>query len=402
MLNETTVNIQVNDTTFGFLQQTQERTNILYGGAGSGKSWSIAQFLLLEKMLQEQDIRILMVRATRPAIKKSSWLLINDLIKKYEIPGMKTNLSDLVISGYGNTMFFVPLDDPEKLKSFERINYVWCEEATEIGYDDYMQLNLRCRGENTNGINQLFYSFNPIDEQSFWKPIVENPPDNTAVHHSTYEDNAFNSQEYIDELLRLIEVDSTYHKIYTLGLWASPENIIYTNYDILDDLHDDDWFDEVIYGVDFGFNNPSAVVEIGIKDKELYERELLYEKELTNADLITALEMLIVEKDRPMYADSAEPARIKEISRAGFNVHGADKGKNSVKDGIDFVKRHKCHISKESVNLIKEKGGYKYREDKDGNVLEEPVKFNDHLLDAERYAVYTHMSAPEQEFWVIE
>ena len=76
------------------------------------------------------------------------------------------------------------------------------------------------------------------------------------------------------------------------------------------------------------------------------------------------------------------------------NVSGAfypaDKEKNSVKDGIDFIKRHKLHITNDSINLLREITGYKWKQDKDGNVLDEPVKFKDHLLDAMRYAIYTH------------
>ena len=147
------------------------------------------------------------------------------------------------------------------------------------------------------------------------------------------------------------------------------------------------FFEELIYGLDFGYCNPSALIEIGIKDDIIYERELLYQTHLTNADLIEKLKKLIPDKSNPIYADSAEPARIEEIHRAGYKIYPADK---SVKDGIDFVKRRKIHILRSSTNLIDEKRIYKYREDKNGYALEEPIKFRDHLMDAERYGLYTH------------
>ena len=111
------------------------------------------------------------------------------------------------------------------------------------------------------------------------------------------------------------------------------------------------------------------------------------------------MENLIPDKDRSIYADSAEPARIEEIRRAGFNIYPSDK---SIKDGIDFIKRQKLHILKDSVNLIKEIGGYKYKEDKDGNVMDEPVKFRDHLVDAMRYAIYTHKRKVTPNFYIFE
>ena len=86
-----------------------------------------------------------------------------------------------------------------------------------------------------------------------------------------------------------------------------------------------------------------------------------------------------------IFADSAEPQRIEEIYRAGFDIHPARK--ISVRDGIDFVKRFKLYIDKESTNIIKEIKFYSYKVDKNGKVLDEPVKLNDHAMDAIRYAI---------------
>ncbi|MBT9144611.1 MAG: hypothetical protein DDT42_00453 [candidate division WS2 bacterium] len=375
--------VKVNKKNFDFLRRSKKRINILFGGAGSGKSHATAQFLLL-KMYAERDIRILITMKTRPALKKAAWLLVNDLIKKYELPIADRNKSDLTITVNNNQMFFVSLDDPEKLKSFERINYIWGEEFTQNTRDDYLQLNLRCRGVNKNGLNQLYFSFNPVDEQSFLKSIVENPPDNVGVQHSTYKDNEFLEDDYIRELEGLKEQDETYHKIYTLGIWATPINLIYTNWDIIDKFPE--VCDDIGYGLDFGYTNESALVKIGIKDGEVYEEELLYQTKLTNADLIEQLKILIPDKSLEIKADSAEPQRIEEIFQAGFNIHPCIKVKGSVGAGIDKIKSKRIHITKDSVNLIKEKQGYKWKTDKNGNIIDgEPVKFRDHLMSAERY-----------------
>jgi len=109
---------------------------------------------------------------------------------------------------------------------------------------------------------------------------------------------------------------------------------------------------------------------------------------MTNADLIGALREHKVSNSSPIYADSAEPQRIQEIRQAGFNIHPSEK---DIALGIDRVKRHRLHIDPESVNLISEIRGYHFREDKDGRVLEEPVKYEDHLMDAMRYAIATHI-----------
>lgn len=382
------MNIQVNRKTFEFLMQLKKRKLFLVGGAGSGKSYAIAQHLILNKLVKEKNIRILVTRKTLPSLRASAYLLFMDLIKKYKIPHV-LNKSELTLKVSSSTVMFKGLDDPEKIKSAD-FNYIWGEEATDFNHADYMQLNLRLRRKNDNAENQCYFSFNPVDELSFLKKTVEMPSDEMAVNYTTYKDNAFLGKEYIKEIENLKNQDETYYKIYALGQWATPKNIVYTNWDIIEELPEAP--DETIYGLDFGYNNPTALVRILAKDQEYYEEECLYDSELTNEDLIQLLRDIIPNKNDCIYADCAEPNRIEEIKRAGYNIHPSDK---SVKDGIDFVKRAKIHIHKNSANLIKEKRSYKWKEDKDGNVLDEPLKYADHIMDAERYALYTHFNKPE-------
>ncbi len=116
---------------------------------------------------------------------------------------------------------------------------------------------------------------------------------------------------------------------------------------------------------------------------------MVYQSHLTNSDLIERVKKEIPQQFADvalLRADESEPDRIEEFKRAGFRIEAAPKGKNSVRDGIDFCKRIKMHICDESVNLIKEMRGYKWKE-KDGQILDEPVKYLDHALDGARYAL---------------
>ena len=117
--------------------------------------------------------------------------------------------------------------------------------------------------------------------------------------------------------------------------------------------------------------------------------EKIYQTHLTNQQLIDRLKEVIPEdcRSRNIYGDSAEPARIEEIGGAGFNIMPADK---SVNDVIDFCKRRVFHTRAENVNLNKERQSYKWKENRNGVVLDEPVKFNNHAMDAKRYGIYTH------------
>jgi phage terminase large subunit len=363
-----------------FLDNRNKRILIIYGGAGSGKSYSVAQ-LFIRRLYEENDIRMLVLRKTLPALRITAYQLILDLLREYELP-FKLNKSEMLIQYGANEIMFKSLDDPEKIKSYEG-NYVWVEEATEITYEDFTQLNLRLRRKNPKHINQMYLTFNPISRFHWLNTeLIEGMRDDTAVHHSTYKDNPFLPEEYIVELEGL--TDENFYKIYTLGEFGELKNIIYANYEVEDFDFNEKEFDEWIYGIDFGYNNQNAVIGIGVRDDEYWLVEVLYQTHMTNQDLIAKLNESI-ESNSTIYADSAEPARISEIKREGFNIYPADK---SVKDGIDFVKSKRLHVDRNSVDLINELRGYKYKEDKDGNVLDEPVKFRDHLMDAMRYAMY--------------
>ena len=385
---------------YEFLNQTPpKRVNLLYGGAGSAKSHSIAQHFI-RKFYQERNKRFLVIRKTLPALRITAYKLVIDLIREYGLP-KNLNKTEMLLSYKNNEMLFKGLDDPEKIKSYES-NYIWVEEMTDINLDDFRQLLLRLR-RKTDGTNQFFGSFNPISELHWIKIKLFQGYSNTAILHSTYQDNPFLDPEYVKEIEDLKNQDDNYYRIYALGEWGILKNLIYSNYEIIDYKNYPNYeeADEVIYGMDFGYNNPSAIIEIIIKDKVYYERELLYETRLTNQDLIAKAKELIPDKSKELYADSSEPDRIKEFQNEGFNIYPSDKGKGSVKDGIDYVKRQKIKISNDSPNLIKEKQSYKYKEDKDGNVIDDPVKFADHLMDAERYAIKTHANVAKPQIWVI-
>ena len=368
-----------------FINNRSKRINTIYGGAGSGKSFSIAQ-LFIRRLYEEDNIRMLVLRKTLPALRITAYQLIRDLLREYDLP-FTLNKSEMLIRNGTNEILFKSLDDPEKIKSYEG-NYLWIEEATEISYEDFTQLNLRLRRKNTEHINQMYLTFNPIS-RFHWinMQLIESAREDIAIHHSTYKDNPFLSKEYTAELEGL--TDENFYKIYTLGEFGELKNIIYSNY-VVEDFSLVE-FKEKIYGIDFGYNNPNAVIEAGIKDNEYYLSEQLYETHMTNQDLIGKLKEIIKPRNSTIIADSAEPARIDEIKRAGFDIHPANK---SVKDGIDHIKSQKLHVNKNSANLISELRGYKYKEDKNGNVLEEPVKFRDHLTDAMRYAIYRSKTKP--------
>jgi len=361
------------------------------GGARSSKSHSTAQ-VLLEKFTNERDKDFLVIRKTMPALRVSAMKLLIRLLKEYNYYGQcRHNKSENTIQLGSNWLLFGSLfENSDRIKSTE-FNYIWMEEANEFTWEDYNILKLRlskpCRpGES----NKLFLTYNPSDKQG-WINQRLSKDDEVEFITSNYKDNPFLSDEYIKILEGLKDKDENYYKIYALGEYGVLGNYIYDPYI----LHsDDDWpresyFHEVIYGLDFGFTNPTALLELGLRNQQVWMTQLLYESGLTNPELKEKMLDLIPERKRQnfIYADSAEPDRIEELRRAGFRIIPADK---QIVPGIRTVRQFELHSRESNVELNAERSRYAWRKDRQGNVLEEPIKYDDHGQDAKRYAIFTH------------
>lgn len=377
------------------LYKDTSRYLVLYGGAGSGKSVFAAQKILV-RLLTEKPHRFLVVRKVAKTLRYSVFSLFQDMISQWNLtPIFKVNKSDMTITCInGNQIIFAGLDDVEKLKSIAGITGIWIEEASELEQKDFQQLDLRLRGP-TQHYKQIILTFNPISALHWLKKVFfDFKKDNATVVKSTYLDNKFIDPEYVKVLEDLKNQDVTYYKIYALGEWGVLGNLVYTNYVIEDIPTDESRYSSIYYGLDFGYNDPAALLKIGWKDNEIYILDEIYERHLTNTQLIELCKNK-VSKRYMITADSAEPDRIEEFRKAGFRIQACTKGKDSVNFGIDWVKRHKIHIHPSCINTIKEIQTYKYREDKEGNVLDEPVDMNNHAMDAMRYALQPLMSRNE-------
>ena len=398
------------------IMKNHDRYLVVYGGAGSGKSVAVAQKIvirILKAMKRGEKHTFLCLRKTQPAASKSIYPLIMDIIEKWNLRKLvKVNKTNLTITfPGGSTIMITGMDDPEKIKSIHGLTGVWLEESTEFSYDDFQQIDLRLRGE-TWDYKQIVLTFNPIDESHWIRKLIftdqlqadieggqsevrkeysqEIGDGKKVVYamtimHSTYKDNRFLDDIYKARLLQLVNEDSNYYEIYCRGRWGVLRGLIFDNWDTCEDIPDDVSLRG--FGMDFGFSaDPSAIVEIGVGDKDLYLKEHFYKSGMTNQQLAQILIPITAGRlHYPIVADSAEPKSIVEIRTCGIPCIPAGKGKDSVVYGIQKMKQYKIHICEDSINLIKEIRGYKWAEDKNGNQLNAPVKYNDHLIDASRY-----------------
>lgn len=349
------------------------------GGTSSGKTYSILQCLIFKCWSGKyQGKYITITSPSLPHLKRGAMKDFFTILNTWNIYDIKSHnkTDNKYILPNNNTVEFFGLEDEGKAHGPRR-DILYVNEMNLIKLNVYRQLALRTR-------EQIYGDYNPIDEFHWiYDEILPQP--NCTYIESSYLDNPFLSKKVIEEIERLKTVDENLWRVYGLGKRGSSKDVVYSNWQVVDTIPDGC---EVIYGQDFGFNVQSALVEVSIKENDIYLREKIYDTSLTNSDLINRIGTLDINRYSEIYADAAEPDRIEEISRAGYNVKPAMK---DVKDGIDCVKRYKLHIHKDSINIQKEIKSYKWKKDKDDRVLDEPVKYNDHAMDAMRYAIYTHM-----------
>lgn len=232
----------------------------------------------------------------------------------------------------------------------------------------------------------VFYDYNPADLYN-WVYDVRHR-DNSAFIHSTYQNNRGNlSIEQINDIEYLKQADKNLWRVFGLGLPGTSAETIYTHWMLCPEFPPD--CDEVYYGVDFGFNNPNVVVKVGVKDNRVYVDELFYESGFTTTELgyYMASQLGMTKRTGVVFCDSGRPDSIVDLQKAGINAREAKK---DVYDGILSVKSRPLYITQRSTNIIKEIKSYKWMKDpKTDIVLDQPVKFNDHAMDAIRYAIFS-------------
>lgn len=338
------------------------------GGTRSGKTFGVLATLITIAMKRPGTL-ISVVSETYPHLRKGA---IRDFESHFKSGmGEAWNKSESTYTfGNGSKIEFFSVDTAGKVHGPAR-DILFINEAQNISYDIARHLFVRTTGA-------IFIDFNPTHE--FWAHTeLKNDP-GTAWIHSTYLDNVFLSAEQVKEIERNRH-NEAWWTVYGEGRIGRTEGLVYPEWVLVDDMPEPD-----CVGVDFGYtNSKTAAVQVAIKDDNLYVNELLYETGLRNVDIIKKLKDADVGGGIELWCDSAEPKSIDDLYFAGLNAKPVEKTK--ITEGIDMVKRFKLHITKQSLNVIKELRNYQYKQDKEGNWINEPVKDFDHAMDAMRYGV---------------
>jgi len=393
------IQIQSNKA-FSEVHRSKKRYIALKGSAGSGKSVDTAQQYLI-RLLKDKGRNLVCIRKSDVTNRDSTYAELTGAIYRLGLDKyFECRLSPLQIRCInGNMIIFRGVNDEkqrEKLKSITfqkgKLTDVWIEEATELTQSDFEIIDDRLRGNLPSGqFYQIKMTFNPVNK-NHWikKQFFDRQDENTLTCHSSYLDNRFIDDAYKARMQRRKEVDPDGYRIYGLGDWGEIGGLVLKNWEVADISQNANDYDDVAIGQDFGFNHANAILQLAIKDDDIYILKEIYVYEKDTSEIIDiADKMDLVGK---MWCDSAEPDRIKTWKKAGYKAEGVTKEKTTGQKyqatQIDWLKRRKIYIHPSCVNTMREIEQWKWkRDEQSGKYLDEPVPFFDDAMAALRYGV---------------
>ena len=362
---------------FETLLNSDKRINIFQGSSRASKTYNILIFFIY-KLLNEENKTLSIVRKTLPALKGSVLRDLKEILIKFDIYNPNDWHS---VDGYykmgSNMIEWISCDDETKLRGRKR-DYLFINEATEVSYDEYIQLMLR-----TSDLTVM--DLNP----SLWKSWIydlEGQPD-VNYNITTYKDNPFLSEVQVKEIEKLKDRDPNLWRVFGLGERGLPTKMVFSHQQKYSTLPEGSKL--LGYGIDWGYSDPSTLIQVYKNGDSIYCQELVYLRNATIPDFIYKIKDLGINLKEDFICDSANPQAIEELRRQGINAKPVKK--NSILHGIDLIKRSNFFIHESSTNLENELLSYVWKTDKNGNNLDEPVDDNNHLIDPLRYVLEMKM-----------
>lgn len=357
----------------------KERTIRLQGGTSSGKTYTTLDYLFCVAMEEPNQV-ITVAGQDIPNLKKGAFRDAKRIWSEsdlYKANFSKPNETDRVFTcNNGSLIEFSSFADEQDAKSGKR-DYLFVNEANGIDYRIYWQLSIRTK-------KKVIIDYNPTFR--FWAHDIAGEDVKFII--SDHRHNPYLTQEQHDRIEGI--KDDELFKVYARGITGRIEGLIYTNWQMVDSMPNE--FKKRWIGIDFGFtNDPTTIIDVRLSDGELWIDEIEYKSGMLNSEIVSVLNDNGL-KQLDIIADSAEPKSIAEIKTHNFRIEGANKGADSIKIGIDVLKRYKLNITKRSTNIKKELLSYKWKVDKKtGDTLNEPIDDFNHSLDAIRYVALNRL-----------
>ena len=363
-----------------FERNLEARTRFVFnpGGTRSSKTISLIQLIYLIATLNDGTICSI-VSETMPHLRKGAMRDFFAWLEREELYNPKLhNKTDNSYQVGKSLIEFFSVDDMGKVHGPGR-DYLYANEVQNIHYETFFHLAARTS-------KRVYADYNPTSY--FWADTeyIDNQDMNgrVTVIRSTYKDNLFCPPEIIKDILLRASKDENYKRVYIDGLPGVAVGLIFESFKVVDKIPEGARL--VGSGLDFGFtNDPTALLSVYKSGGELYCDELIYDNGLTNHDIDKVARSMEFDVRSEVFADSAEPKSIRELEVLKWNIYPTEKGADSIRNGIDILKRYDINVTKRSVGLIKELRNYKWAIDRDGKPLNKPIDNFNHSIDAIRY-----------------
>jgi phage terminase large subunit len=358
-----------------------KRIRAVQGGTSASKTISVLLYLIARAQSDTKPTLTSIVSESFPHLKRGvirDFLMILQEHSYYKDD--RWNKTDYTYTfETGSKIEFFSADQPGKVRGPRR-DRLFINEANNVPYEAFDQLEVRTR-------EFIFLDWNPTNEFWFYDMVANR----TDVEHLilTYRDNEALSQEIIDSIEQRKDRKGWW-QVYGEGQLGEVEGKIYRDWQIIDEIDHHARLER--YGLDFGYSNdPSSIVAVYYVNGGYVLDEILFLKGLQNKQLA---DTILNQPQALVIADSAEPKSIDDIRGYGVNIQPAEKGPDSVRNGISLVQEQRISVTKRSVNIIKEYRNYLWKVDKDGKILNEPEHTFSHSMDAIRYALTSILNQP--------
>ena len=399
------------------------RYRVCKGSRASKKSTTTA-LNIIKRMMEYPDANTLVIRKVFRTLKDSCFTQLKWAIHRLGVDAhweIKESPLEMTYTPTGQKIYFRGLDDPLKVTSITvehgYLCWMWIEEAYEISSeDDFNMLDESIRGavpEGSGLFKQITLTFNPWNEHHWLKKrFFDYPDEETLVLTTNYLCN-----EWLDAADKKVfetmqKQNPRRYKVAGLGEWGIVDGLVYENWkeEEFDLISKKEYlkldeaakrvrsyvFREDIqsaFGLDFGYTNDPSALFAGFIDTEhrkIYVWDEMYENGLSNRKIFEHIQSMGYGKEK-IIADCAEPKSIDQLRGYGLRVNGAEKGKDSINNGIQFIQDYEIIIHPRCVNFLTEISNYTWDKDKLGNKLNKPIDDFNHLMDAMRYALESYI-----------
>lgn len=344
------------------------------GGTGSGKTFELIIYLLLIEAQSGKGKIITIVSESYPHLKIGVMRYAQTIL-------MQTNLIDKVTWTKSDNSIIFPNGNIVEFFSADRIEKALGARRYMLYANEVNSLKLEVFEELARRSEKVIMDFNPIAQ--FWledKFLPYYEP--YKIITSNYLDNVCPPETEVQRIEKRAALDPNFKRIHIDCEYGVYDGLIFPNIILIDEMPEL----PTSYGLDFGYtNDPTALIECAEDGKGYYFNEIIYQTGLQNnviAELWKSKGL-----HGAIYADSANPKDIDDLYLRGLNVQGVIGGKKTIMYGIDLMLQKPIHITKRSVELIKEFRSYMYATDKNGLKINYPVDINNHGIDAVRYNI---------------